>query len=120
LPVRVFASPHELAGRGGSGSGDRVLRVALAAPASTLPVRAINLHDGDVVGVEEPGEPGTVGTGAFDSDELDVTEAPQPAEQSRVTSRGRVEHLDTTQTTAFVERGGNVNIEVCVDTTGDS
>ena len=52
-------------------------------------------------------------------DQLDLTEAAQPAEQVAVAVRGGVERLDTEQGAAFIERGGDVDIEVGVDTAGD-
>lgn len=73
-----------------------------------------------MVGVQEPGEAGAVGAGAFHPDEFDLAEMAEPLEQSRVARRCRVKRFDTEQTAALIERSGNVNIEVCIDTAGDS
>ena len=48
--------------------------------ASQLAVRAIHLHDGHALGVQEASESGSVATGPFDADTLDrnVAAAPSP------------------------------------------
>ena len=61
------------------------------------------------------GQPGAVGAGALDADQLDLTEAAQPAEQAAVAGRRRVERLDAEQRAVVVERGGDMDVEVGVD-----
>jgi len=63
--VAVFWCAGGVAGEYGSGGRFRVDRVALAALAAQPPVGAGYLQDGDVLGVQIPGEAGSVGAGAF-------------------------------------------------------
>ncbi len=93
--------------------------VGLAAAAAPLAVRSVDLHDGDVAGVEEPGQPGPVGPGALDAGELHRAKALEPAEQFGVTGGCRGELLDAEQGASFVKRRSDVDIEVGVDTRGD-
>ena len=74
-----------------AGRRDGVDRVGLAVAASQLAVRAIHLHDGHVLGVQEASESGSVATGPFDADTLDRTESPKPGEQRAVAGPGRRE-----------------------------
>ena len=75
FPSRVLASPAGVAGLRGPGRGDGVLGVGLAAPATTLAVRTVDLDHRDALGVEVAGEPGAVAAGALDPDQLELTEA---------------------------------------------
>jgi len=104
---------------GGPGSGDGVSGVALAAPAS-LPVRPIDLHHRHIMGVQEAGQPGPIGTGSLHPDQLDITEAGQPRPQLPITGSRRGELGDAEQTAAFVQRCRDVDIEMGIDTLGDS
>jgi len=75
----------------GSCRGDRVLRVALAAPAAPLPVRAVHLDHPDAVALEVAGEAGAVAPGALNPDRLDHAERGKPGEETAVPSGGGVE-----------------------------
>jgi hypothetical protein len=65
------------------------------------------------------GEAGAVAAGALDAHEIDLAVASQPAEQTAVAGRGGLKRLHTEQTTAVVQHGGDVHIEVSVDTSRD-
>ena len=54
----------------------------------------------------------------FHADLRDLAEALEPAQQSFVTGRCRLEGLRTEQTSERVECGGNVDVQVSVDATG--
>jgi hypothetical protein len=84
-----------------------------------LPVGAVDLDDAHVLSVEVPGEPGTVAASALDTDQLDVSKGPQPAEEAAVARRRGLEGLHAQQGTAVIQRGGDVHVEVGVDTSGD-
>ncbi|MCU1369035.1 MAG: hypothetical protein JWO77_229 [Ilumatobacteraceae bacterium] len=84
--------------------------------AAALAVGPVDLHHRHITVVEEPGETGPVGPGALDAGELDGPEPLEPAEQLGVALRCGRERLDAQQGAPFVERGGDVDIEVGVDT----
>ncbi len=81
----------------GAGRGDRVLGVALAAPAAALTVRAIHLDHPDPLAVQVPGQARAIGAGALHPDQVHLPEAAQPAQQVAVAGRGRRERLDAQQ-----------------------
>jgi hypothetical protein len=108
-----------VAGLGGPGRSDGVLGVRLAPPAATLTIRPVDLHDPDGFALQMPGEPGAVAASALDTHELDLAEASQPAEQTAVAGRGGLKGLHTEQATAVVQHGGDVHVEMSVDTSGD-
>ncbi len=120
VSVACLGGAVGVAGLGGAGGVDRVLRVALATPPTALPVRSVDLDHRDVTGVEETGQPGTIRAGSLDADELDRTEAGEPFEHARVPGRGRFERFDPAQGASFVEGGSDMDVEVGVDTGGDS
>jgi len=70
--------------------------------------------------VEMSAQPGPIGAGPFHPDDLDVAEAGEPADQTPIADRRRVEGLHPQQTAPFIERGGDMAVEVGVDTTSDS
>ena len=67
---------------------------------------------------EESGQPGAIGAGALDADLVYLPEALKPGEQRLVAGRARLEGLRPEQSTERVQGGGNVDVEVGVDTTG--
>ena len=87
-----------VAGLRARGRGDGVLRIALAASASTLPVGPVDLDDSHRLGVEVAGQPGAVGAGALDTDDVHLAEAAQPGEQAPVA--GGVVSNDSTPSSA--------------------
>jgi hypothetical protein len=54
------------------------LGIGLAAATTALPVRAINLHNPDALGVKHTGQPSPIRAGALDPDEFDLAEAREP------------------------------------------
>ena len=82
--------------------------------ASQLAVRAIHLHDGHALGVQEASESGAVATGALDPDTLDDTEAAQPGQGLAVAGRRRRERSYAEFSATLVERGDHVLVAVRV------
>jgi len=119
FPSRVLAAPECVTGLCRSGGGDRVLGVGLAALASPLPVRAVDLDHRDAFSEEMAGQAGAVAAGALDADQLDGPEPAQPHKGSAISVTGGVEALDAQQRAAFVERGDDVHVEMRVDTRSD-
>ena len=74
--------------------------LALASPA--LAIGPVHFDDPDALGLEVPGEPGAIGTRAFDADQLDRAEVAQPAQQLLVAALGRGEALDAEESPPFV------------------
>ena len=97
-----------------AGRRDGVDRVGLAVAASQLAVRAIHLHDGHALGVQEASESGSVATGPFDADTLDRTESPKPGEQRAVAGPGRRERPYPELSATLIERGDHVLVAVRV------
>jgi hypothetical protein len=60
------------------------------------------------------GESGTVATGALHSHPLQRAERAEPARQLVIAGRGSRERLDPRQATHRVDRGSDMDIEVCV------
>ena len=87
------------------GRRDSVDRVGLAMAASQLAVRAIDLHDGHAVGVQEARESRSVAAGPFDADAFDRTESPKPDERRAVAGRSRRERPYSELSATLVERG---------------
>ena len=102
-----------------AGGFDRVEPVGLAVAATLLTVGSIHLDHLDPGALQEPGQAGAVGAGALDPHPGQVTEADQPAVQIPVAAWGGRERLDTQDAAVVVQRGGDVHIEVGVDSTGD-
>src|SRR4051812_1114503 len=92
-----LGQPARVTRLGGAGCGDGVLGVALAASAATLTVRSVDLDHGHLFGVEVAGQPGPVGPGALDADQLDLAEVTEPGEELAVAGGGGVERLDAQQ-----------------------
>ena len=113
-PSRVFACPVAWPDWRSAGRRDGVDRVGLAVAASQLAVRAIHLHDGHALGVQEASESGSVATGPFDADTLDRTESPKPGEQRAVAGPGRRERPYPELSATLIERGDHVLVAVRV------
>jgi hypothetical protein len=69
--------------------------------------------------VVEAIEAGTIGAGALDTDQADLTEAGQPRNQAAIAARRGLEGLDTEDAAVGVNRGSDVELEVGVDTASD-
>jgi hypothetical protein len=59
---------------------------------------------------------GAIAAGALDADQLDFAEGPKPSEQTAVAGRCGLEGLHAEQATTVVQSGGDVHVEVGVDT----
>ena len=103
-----------------AGRRDGVDRVGLAVAVSQLAVRAIHLHDGHALGVQEASESGSVATGPFDADTLDRTESPKPGEQRAVAGPGRRERPYPELSATLIERGDHVLVAVRVGASRDA
>ena len=98
---------------------DRVDGVGLAVAAPGLTARAVNLDHRHADTAQEAGQAGPVGAGALDTDSLQRAEPDQPGVQVGEPGGRRRERLDAEHTAVAVERGGDMDIEVGVDPTGD-
>jgi hypothetical protein len=103
----------------GAGRFHGVDAVGLAVAAAGLTVGSIDLDHRHSGTVEEPGEAGPVGTGAFHPDLRQRPERTQPSVQAGEAVGGRRERLHAEQPSIGVECGGDMDIEVGVDPTGD-
>ena len=83
-----------VAREGGPGGRDGVLGVGLALEPPALAVGPVDFDDADPLGLEVAGQPGAIGPGAFDTDQLDGAEVAQPAQQLLVAALGGGEALD--------------------------
>ena len=66
------------------------------------------------------GEPGAIGTGPFDTDQLDGAEVAQPAQQLLVTDLRRGEALDSKQGPSSFKARSYMDVEVCIDAADDA
>src|SRR5664280_1050309 len=73
----------------------------------------------DALTVEVTSEPGTIGAGALDAEQLDGAEVLQPVQEIGVALRCRLEGLDAEESSPFVQSGCNMHVEVRVDPAGD-
>jgi hypothetical protein len=105
---------------GGPGCSDGILGIGLALAPAALAVGAIYFDQRDALGMEVPCEAGPVAAGPFDADELEGPEALEPARELAITRTRRGEALHAQQGTSLVEGGRHVEVEVCVDPTGDA
>jgi len=119
LAVASLRGPCRLSGQRGACCAERVERVGLALGSAGGAIGAVDLDHGDPGGVKVAGEPGAVAAGPFDPDALNGPETHEPVREGGVAGRCRGERLDSELAADRVERGGNVNVEVGVDTAGD-
>jgi hypothetical protein len=103
----------------GAGRFHGVDAVGLAVAAAGLTVGSIDLDHRYPGTLEEPGEAGPVGAGAFHPDLRQRSERTEPRVQAREAVGGRRERLHAEHATIGVECGSDVDIEVGVDPTGD-
>ena len=94
--------------------------VGLALAPAALAVGAVDFDDADPLGLEVPGQPGSIGAGAFDADQLDGAEVAQPPQQLLVAARGGGEALDAEEGPSLVQSRSYMDVEVRIDTAGDA
>ena len=82
-PVAGLGLGVGVAAQRGARRGLGVSAVGLAAAATRLAVRAVDLDDLDAVGGKPPGQPRPVGAGALDPDAHDAAPGPQPRGEVR-------------------------------------
>ena len=93
--------------------------VGLAVHASGQPVGSVHLHH-LFAGLDQcPGQGGTEGSGAFDTDRCDLAVSAHPGKQLVVAAVGGGELLVTEQPAMLVDDGCIVSVLVGVDTTND-
>ena len=109
-----------VAREGGPGGRDGVLGVGLALAPAALAVGAVDFDDADPFGLEVPGQPGAIGPGPFDPDQLDGAEVAQPPQQLLVAALGRGEALDAEESPSFVQSRSYMDVEVRIDAAGDA
>ena len=93
--------------------------VGLAVAAPGLPIGSIHLDHHHPTAAQMASQTGPIGASALDTDPTQRTEADQPGVQVGEPGARRRERLHTEHTTVAVERGGDMDIEVGVDPTGD-
>jgi hypothetical protein len=74
----------------------------------------------NVVSSQESGETGAVGTGALDADLSDLAEGLEPGQECFVAIGIDRERLGADESTQRIEGGGNVDVRVGVDASGDA
>jgi hypothetical protein len=109
-----------VAGLGSTGSSDGVLRIGLASPPAPLAVRAVDLQDVDTLALQLPSEAGAIVACALDADQLDVAEGSKPSKQTAVAGRRGLVRLHAEQRPAMIQSGADMDVEVGVDTPGDT
>ena len=105
---------------GGTGGRDGVLGIGLALAPPALAVGTVDFDDADPLGLEVAGEPGTIGPGPFDADQLDGAEVGEPPQQLLVAALGGGEALDTEESPSLVQSRSYMDVEVRIDAAGDA
>ena len=82
------------------------------------PIGPVDLDHLDVGSAQEPGQARPIGARALHPHLGERTEALEPGEQRLVASRVGVEALRAEQCSERVQGGGDMDVEVGVDTTG--
>jgi hypothetical protein len=96
------------------------LGVRLALAPAALSVGTVDFDDADPFGLEMTGEPGSIGPGPFDADQLDEAEVAQPAQQLLVTIGCGGEALDAEQGAPLIQSRSYVDVEVRIDPADDA
>ena len=94
--------------------------VGLALEPAALAVRAVDFDDADPLGLEMAGQPGTIGPGPFDADEVDGAEVGEPPQQILVAAFRCGEALDAEESSPFVQSCSYMDVEVRIDAAGDA
>ena len=116
--VSGFGFPTRPAAQGSAGRFNRIERVGLTTAAPLFSVRSVDFDDFDTHPAQVTGQPGPIGTRAFDPNLDHVAERLEPCEQRFVTGRVGLESLGAEQPAQRVQGRSHMNVEVRVDTTG--
>ena len=103
---------------GGSSSLDGIEGIGLAAAPALGPVGPVDLDHLDVCSAQKTGQARSIRAGALDADLGHVTEAFEPRQQGFVAGGVGIETLRAEQCSERVEGGGDMDVEVGIDTTG--
>ena len=105
---------------GGPRCFDGIERVGLAAAATLLAIRSVDLYDVYAHPLEVTGQARSIGAGSFDADLGDAAEVLEPRHQGLVAGGIGGETLGAEQPTKRVQCGCDVDVAVRIDTTGNS
>ena len=119
VPVAGFRDPRSPTRQRGTGRFDRVDRIRLASHATNLTVRAINLDHHQPARLQIARQARPIRARPFDADAADGTERAQPVVQRNEPGGVVRERLHLEQSAVRVERGGDMVVEVGVDSTRD-
>jgi hypothetical protein len=84
-----------------------------------LTVRSIDLNHPNALLREMSGEAGTIRAGPLNTDQADGSEPAKPPNKVSIAAGGGVERFDTEDTSVRIHGGGDVEVEVGVDTASD-
>jgi hypothetical protein len=119
VAVPELGCPERVAGLGGPSGRHGVMRVGLALPPASLPVRTVDLHHRHPFVLQIAGQAGAVAARPLHTHHDDLAVRSEPAQQSPIARRRGRERLDAEQSAELVKGGHHVDIEVGVDPTGD-
>ena len=114
----TWACPRT-ATQGSPGGLDGVEGVGLAGPPAVLAIGSVDFDDLDAHSAQVAGKARAIRTRALHADLDDFAEGLEPAQQRLVAVRVGGKALCAKQSTEWIERGGHVDVTVCVDTTSD-
>ncbi len=109
-----------IAREGGPGGRDGVFGIGLALAPAALTVGPVDFDDADPFGPQVTSEPGAIGAGPFDTDQLDRAEVAQPPQQLLVAALSRGEALDAEESPSLVQSRSYMDVEVRIDPAGDA
>jgi hypothetical protein len=95
-------------------------RVALAAATTRVGVGLVDLEHPDVVLTQVTHQPGRVGAGRLDRDDIDAAERAQPVQQAAIASERRRERRAAQQGATRIERCDLVRVAVRIDAVDDN
>ena len=72
------------------------------------------------LGLEVAGEPGAIGTGPFDTDQLDRTEVSSASPAASCSPLGGGKALDAEESSSFIQSCSYMDVEVRIDAAGDA
>ena len=101
------------------GRRDGVDVIGLALAVAHLPIRSIHLDHTDPAVTEMPSQPGPIGTGALDTNLVDLTETLEPSAEIGVMASTHRERLNAKSSAVGVDRGCDMEVEVGVNPTSD-